>query len=83
MGLVPLAAGASDRRVITLHSGAHIQERADEFFGPLADRLDITMSHYPPELLERFEAFVTDLNSAMDAHLAEPGTTTPRSARHP
>ena len=66
----------SDRRVITLRSGAHIQERADEFFGPLAHRLDTTMSHYPPDLLERFESFMTDLNSTMDAHLAERRTTT-------
>ncbi|MGV9271540.1 MarR family winged helix-turn-helix transcriptional regulator [Kitasatospora sp. NPDC003701] len=62
----------ADRRVITLRSGPHIQDRADEFFGPLAVRLDAAMSHYPPELLERFESFVTDLNVTMDAHLAEP-----------
>ena len=62
-----------DRRIITLHSGAHIQARADEFFGPLAQRLDAAMSHYPPELLERFESFVSDLNATMDAHLAEQG----------
>ncbi|WP_372444264.1 MarR family winged helix-turn-helix transcriptional regulator [Streptomyces silvae] len=69
----------SDRRVITLRSGPHIQERADEFFGPLAHRLDATMAHYPPDLLARFESFVTDLNSTMDAHLADRGTTTPHS----
>ncbi|MFJ8750108.1 MarR family winged helix-turn-helix transcriptional regulator [Streptomyces sp. NPDC102441] len=69
----------SDRRVITLRSGPHIQERADEFFGPLARRLDTAMAHYPPELLERFESFVTDLNSTMDAHLAERSTATRRS----
>lgn len=68
----------SDRRVVTLRGGAHIQERADEFFGPLARRLDAAMSHYPPELLERFESFVADLNSTMDAHLAEPDTPLPR-----
>ncbi|MEU2682265.1 MarR family transcriptional regulator [Streptomyces sp. NPDC007107] len=67
----------SDRRVITLRSGPHIQERADEFFGPLAHRLDATMAHYPPDLLARFESFVTDLNSTMDAHLADRGTTPP------
>ncbi|MFJ9948709.1 MarR family winged helix-turn-helix transcriptional regulator [Kitasatospora sp. NPDC091207] len=64
----------TDRRVVTLRSGPHIQERADEFFGPLAGRLDAAMSHYPPELLERFESFVTELNATMDAHLAEQGT---------
>lgn len=61
----------SDRRVITLRGGAHIQERADEFFGPLAHRLDVAMAPYPPELLERFESLVTDLNAAMDNHLAQ------------
>ncbi|MGW6704327.1 MarR family winged helix-turn-helix transcriptional regulator [Streptomyces sp. NPDC054956] len=66
----------TDRRVVTLRSGAHIQERADEFFGPLAHRLDAAMSHYPPELLERFESFVADLNATMDTHLAEQGGDT-------
>ncbi|WSS73975.1 MarR family transcriptional regulator [Streptomyces sp. NBC_01174] len=69
----------SDRRVITLRSGPHIQERADEFFGPLAHRLDATMAHYPPDLLARFESFVTDVNSTMDAHLADRSTTSPPS----
>ncbi|MER7976846.1 MarR family transcriptional regulator [Streptomyces sp. NPDC095817] len=64
----------TDRRVVTLRSGGHIQERADEFFGPLAQRLDSTMSSYPPQFLERFQSFMTDLNTAMDAHLTEQGT---------
>lgn len=72
-----------DRRIITLRSGRHIQERADEFFGPLARRLDTAMSHYPPQLLEQFESFMADLNSTMDTHLAEPSTTTPRSPETP
>ncbi|WP_399096669.1 MarR family winged helix-turn-helix transcriptional regulator [Streptomyces sp. BBFR2] len=73
----------SDRRLITLRSGAHIQERADEFFGPLARRLDTAMSHYPPDLLEQFEAFLTGLNSTMNAHLTEGDTAAPRSADGP
>ncbi|MFJ8743613.1 MarR family winged helix-turn-helix transcriptional regulator [Embleya sp. NPDC127516] len=73
----------SDRRIITLRSGGHIQERADEFFGPLARRLDTAMSHYPPQLLEQIESFMTDLNSTMDTHLAEQGTATPRSPDSP
>ncbi|WP_329611806.1 MarR family winged helix-turn-helix transcriptional regulator [Kitasatospora herbaricolor] len=60
-----------DRRIVTLRSGAHIQERADEFFGPLAHRLDAAMAGYPPELLQRFEAFVADLNVTLESHLAE------------
>ncbi|MFE6055408.1 MarR family winged helix-turn-helix transcriptional regulator [Kitasatospora sp. NPDC056446] len=67
----------SDRRIVTLHSGPHIQERADEFFGPLARRLDATMSLHPPRLLEQFEQFMTDLNVTMDAHLAEPDPAAP------
>lgn len=68
-----------DRRIVTLRSGAHIQERADEFFGPLAHRLDTEMSPYPPQLLEQFEQFMAGLNATMDAHLAErnPGTPVP------
>ncbi|MFK0193382.1 MarR family winged helix-turn-helix transcriptional regulator [Kitasatospora sp. NPDC090308] len=61
----------SDRRIVTLRSGPHVQERADEFFGPLARRLDAAMSPYPPRLLEQFEQFVAELNSTMDAHLTE------------
>lgn len=61
----------SDRRIVTLRSGAHVRERADEFFGPLAGRLDASMAAYPPQFLERFEQFMADLNATMDAHLAE------------
>ncbi|MFI9390314.1 MarR family winged helix-turn-helix transcriptional regulator [Streptomyces bauhiniae] len=70
-GHITRAREHSDRRIVTLRSGAHIQERADEFFGPLAHRLDAVMSHYPPELLARFEAFMADLNAAMNGHLAD------------
>ncbi|MFE4856822.1 MarR family winged helix-turn-helix transcriptional regulator [Streptomyces sp. NPDC056670] len=73
----------SDRRIITLRSGGHIQERADEFFGPLALRLDTTMAHYPPRLLEQFESFMADLNNAMDTHLTEQGAATPHSPSTP
>lgn len=31
------------------------------------------MAHYPPELLERFESFVADLNATMDTHLGTSG----------
>ncbi|MGW2836305.1 MarR family winged helix-turn-helix transcriptional regulator [Streptomyces sp. NPDC001493] len=81
-GHITRAREHSDRRIVTLRSGGHIQERADEFFGPLADRLDTTMAHYPPQLLERFEEFMADLNATMDTHLAHqdtepPGASTP------
>jgi len=82
-GHITRAREHSDRRIITLRSGGHIQERADEFFGPLAHRLDAAMSHYPPQLLERFEAFMADLNTTMDTHLTEQSTATPRSPGAP
>ncbi|MGW4692363.1 MarR family winged helix-turn-helix transcriptional regulator [Kitasatospora cineracea] len=69
----------TDRRIITLHSGQHIQKRADEFFGPLAHRLDAAMSPYPPQLLEQFVQFIADLNATMDTHLAEPSPAAPSS----
>lgn len=63
----------TDRRVVTLRSSAYIQERADEFFDPLAGRVDATMSRYPPELLEQFETFLGDMCATLEAHLAEQG----------
>lgn len=82
-GHITRARENSDRRIITLHSGGHIQERADEFFGPLAHRLDAAMSHYPPRFLEQVEAFMADLNTTMDSHLTEQDTATPRPPRSP
>ncbi|MFB6837584.1 MarR family winged helix-turn-helix transcriptional regulator [Streptomyces sp. NPDC056361] len=70
-GHITRAREHSDRRIVTLRSGGHIQERADEFFGPLAHRLDATMSHYPPQFLEQVEAFMADLSTTMDSHLTE------------
>ncbi|MEU7899090.1 MarR family transcriptional regulator [Nonomuraea sp. NPDC049152] len=61
----------TDRRIVTLTSSPHIQEPARKFFGPLADRLDATMSRYPPELLQQFETFLHDLCTAMDAQLEQ------------
>ncbi|MBW8482133.1 MarR family winged helix-turn-helix transcriptional regulator [Actinomadura parmotrematis] len=69
-GHVVRAREHTDRRVVTLHSSAHVQRLADEFFGPLADRVDTVMAAYAPDLLERFETFLTDLRGAMDAQLA-------------
>ncbi|MFC8225739.1 MarR family winged helix-turn-helix transcriptional regulator [Streptomyces sp. NPDC057287] len=82
-GHITRAREHSDRRIVTLRSGGHIQERADEFFGPLARRLDTAMAHYPPRFLEQFEAFVADLNATMDSHLSEQTPTTPRSPDTP
>lgn len=60
----------ADRRVVTLHGSVHIRERADEFFGPLAERIEAMISRYPPELLQQFESFLAELCTTMDAQLA-------------
>lgn len=62
---------STDRRVVTLRSGRHVHDRADEFFAALAGRLDATISRYPPDLLNGVEALLIDLNATMGAHLAE------------
>ncbi|MEU2100471.1 MarR family winged helix-turn-helix transcriptional regulator [Streptomyces globisporus] len=61
----------TDRRLVTLRSGPHVQERADEFFRPLGGQLDAAMAAYSPEMLAGFEALLTDLCATMDAHIAE------------
>jgi DNA-binding MarR family transcriptional regulator len=64
---------SSDRRIVTLRSGQHVRDRADEFFASLAHQFDKTMSRYPPELLKSFESLVIDLHTTMNAELAERG----------
>ena len=61
----------ADRRIVTLHTTAHVSDLAHEFFGPLSARLDVMMAQYPPELLEQFEQFMIHLRASMDEHLAE------------
>ncbi len=73
----------SDRRIVTLRGGGHIQERANEFFDPIARRLDAAMSHYPPQLLEQFESVMADLSSALDTYLSEQDSAIPRSLQDP
>lgn len=58
-----------DRRIVTLRSSEHFQERFDAFFRPLGERLDAMMAAYPPELLAQFDALVGELSRAMDAQL--------------
>ncbi|MFC8583013.1 MarR family winged helix-turn-helix transcriptional regulator [Streptomyces sp. NPDC057217] len=61
----------TDRRLVTLRSSAHVQERADEFFRPLGVQMDAVMAEYPPEVLAGFEALLANLCTTMDAHIAE------------
>nr|WP_239144235.1 MarR family transcriptional regulator [Streptomyces sp. SID14515] len=61
----------ADRRLVTLRSSPHVQERADEFFRPLGARMDAVMAACPPEMLTGFENLLADLCATMDAHIAE------------
>ncbi|MFI1161270.1 MarR family winged helix-turn-helix transcriptional regulator [Streptomyces sioyaensis] len=56
----------ADRRVVTLRTDPQVKQLADEFFGPIKQRQDAVLSRYPSELLKQFEAFLTQLRSAMD-----------------
>jgi len=69
----------ADRRVVTLHSTPDIQATTDAFFHPLGDRIAEVMAHYPPELLERFESLLGDLQTTMEAYIAD--TTAIREAQ--
>ncbi|MFJ3581285.1 MarR family winged helix-turn-helix transcriptional regulator [Streptomyces sp. NPDC090127] len=60
----------SDRRMVTLRSSPQIQERADEFFRPLAAPMDTVVGRYPPELIDRFRELLGEMCAAMDTHLA-------------
>ncbi|MBP2056484.1 DNA-binding MarR family transcriptional regulator [Streptomyces griseochromogenes] len=62
---------STDRRVVTLRGGTHIQERADVFFGPLAERLDALLEQYPSELLDQFDELLSSLRDAIDAQLVQ------------
>ena len=64
-----------DRRVVTLRSSRHVHDRADEFFATLSHLLDDTMSRYPAQLLNSFEALLIDLHTTMAAHLANATTS--------
>jgi MarR family transcriptional regulator, organic hydroperoxide resistance regulator len=63
--------GHTDRRMVTLHTTEHVGELANQFFGPLAARLDSMMTQYPNELLEQFERFLIHLRATMNEHLTE------------
>ncbi|WP_424214019.1 MarR family winged helix-turn-helix transcriptional regulator [Streptomyces sp. BI20] len=82
-GHITRAREHTDRRVVTLRGGAHISARAEEFFDPIADRLDAAMSPYSTELLDRFEALMTDLNATLDTHLKTAGPPPPPTTPTP
>ncbi|MFC6884098.1 MULTISPECIES: MarR family winged helix-turn-helix transcriptional regulator [Actinomadura] len=67
----------ADRRIITLHSSPGTQKLGAEFFTPLSARLDAMLADYPPELLQRYESFLADLNASLNEQLSEPDPPTP------
>lgn len=60
----------TDRRIVTLRSSPHVKPRAEEFFGPYAQRMAAEMSQYTPEQLQQFEDFIGHLRETMDSLLA-------------
>ncbi|MFP3986801.1 MarR family transcriptional regulator [Streptomyces sp. E11-3] len=60
----------TDRRIVTLRSSPQIKPRAEEFFGPYAERMAAEMAQYTPEQLQQFEDFIGHLRGTMDALLA-------------
>ncbi|MEW2065466.1 MarR family transcriptional regulator [Streptomyces sp. NPDC007346] len=61
---------STDRRVVTLRSSPEIRPRAEAFFGPYTERMAEAMAAYSPHEIRRFEGFIGDLRSTMDALLA-------------
>ncbi|GGT19318.1 MarR family winged helix-turn-helix transcriptional regulator [Streptomyces purpureus] len=59
----------TDRRVVTLRSSPAIGKPASEFFQPFSDRLTAMMAQYPPELIEQFEEFLTDMRATLTSLL--------------
>jgi DNA-binding MarR family transcriptional regulator len=60
-----------DRRVITLIAADSVETLLHRFFDPLADRMAIVMSRYPPEVLAQFEALLTAVSAAMNDYADE------------
>ncbi|MFF3063514.1 MarR family winged helix-turn-helix transcriptional regulator [Oerskovia sp. NPDC057915] len=61
----------TDRRIVTLHSTPGVQTIAEAFFDPLGERLSAMMSAYPDEVLEQFEAFLSEMRSTSEAYLRD------------
>ncbi|EMD27614.1 MarR family winged helix-turn-helix transcriptional regulator [Amycolatopsis azurea] len=73
LGYVVRTRESTDRRKVTLRSGADIQGPAREFFGPFSAGLAALVAEYPAEEIERFENFLRHLRSTMDKVLEEQG----------
>ncbi|MFE5889265.1 MarR family winged helix-turn-helix transcriptional regulator [Streptomyces sp. NPDC002285] len=60
----------TDRRIVTLRSSPDVRPRAEEFFGPYAERMAAAMAQYTPAQLQQFEDFIAQLRGTMDDLLA-------------
>ncbi|MFI7015958.1 MarR family winged helix-turn-helix transcriptional regulator [Streptomyces sp. NPDC050164] len=60
----------TDRRIVTLRSSPDVRPRAEEFFGPYAERMAEAMAQYTPAQLKQFEDFIAQLRDTMDHLLA-------------
>jgi DNA-binding MarR family transcriptional regulator len=58
----------TDRRVVTLHSTAAIQESADAFYGPLGHQLSVVLDECPLPAIDMVRDIVGRLNSTIDAY---------------
>lgn len=61
-----------DRRVVTLRSSPEVHTLADEFFGPLGDKVGAVMARYSGDQLEQFDSFLAELLTAMQVQLDQP-----------
>ncbi|MFJ6511972.1 MarR family winged helix-turn-helix transcriptional regulator [Streptomyces sp. NPDC091406] len=61
----------TDRRIVTLRSSPDVRPRAEEFFGPYAQRMAEAMARYSPDQLQQFEDFIAQLRDTMDSLLAD------------
>ncbi|GAB2594480.1 transcriptional regulator [Paractinoplanes abujensis] len=62
----------SDRRIVTLHSTPDIRADADDYYEPLAHRLDAALHDHSPAELALIEATVDRLRSTINAYLEDP-----------
>lgn len=65
-GYVTRTRERADRRVVTLRSSARVKELATAFFAAANARQDAVLASRPPELLQEFEAVLTELRDALD-----------------
>ncbi|WP_194542687.1 MarR family transcriptional regulator [Paenibacillus sp. JZ16] len=62
---------ATDRRMVTLHSGPNVQAHTAQFFGPLANHVDSMLREYTDLQLIQYVTFLNKFNSTMRLVLDE------------